>query len=205
MAATRKCFDLKVSLIGVDPPIWRAFGIPADYALDDLHEILQIVMGWHGYHSHLFQIKDQLFSSDYDLEGVSRRKLSLSAAFKRSPSGFQYHYDFGDGWRHEITLLGTQRIPHDDPPPMCWGGEGACPPEDVGGVGGFAEFVSALADQNHENHAEYLEWIGGGYDPACFSARQATAGLIAWWRMKEMRDMVVTGLAERMLRDQPIT
>src|SRR5271165_4319186 len=105
MAGSRKCLELQVSLKGTHPIVWRAFGVPADYSLSDLHEILQIVMGWHNSHCHVFRISGNDFSSDRGLEGVSNRKMTLSAAFKRSPAGFVYFYDMGDGWQHEVKLL----------------------------------------------------------------------------------------------------
>jgi hypothetical protein len=52
--------------------------------------------------------------------------------------------------------------------PVCLQGRGACPPEDVGGVGGYANFLEALRDPEHEEHEEYLTWIGGKFAPNAF-------------------------------------
>ena len=71
--------------------------------------------------------------------------------------------------------------------PLCLEGELACPPDDVGGLGGFYEFLEALADPNHEQHDDFVEW-GGDFDPQEFDARRATiemqTGLPNWRRLR---------------------
>jgi hypothetical protein len=79
-----------------------------------------------------------------------------------------YEYDFGDGWEHEILL---EKILPRDPGvryPRCIGGARACPPEDCGGVHGYANFLAAISNSKHEEHDEYLDWIGGEFDPEKF-------------------------------------
>jgi hypothetical protein len=81
---------------------------------------------------------------------------------------FTYTYDFGDGWEHEVLV---EKILPPEPGahyPRCLKGKGACPPEDVGGVYGYADFLEAIQDPNHPEHDEYLEWIGGEFDPDAF-------------------------------------
>ena len=84
-----------------------------------------------------------------------------------------YEYDFGDGWQHEVIL---EKVTESEPGiryPRCTDGERACPPEDVGGVYGFADYVEAITNPNHNEHDEFLEW-SGPFDPAEFDAAQAT-------------------------------
>ncbi|WP_425111168.1 plasmid pRiA4b ORF-3 family protein [Burkholderia anthina] len=50
--------------------------------------------------------------------------------------------------------------------PLCLDGQNACPPEDVGGVPGYADFLDAITDPTHEEHDHFLEWCGGSFDPA---------------------------------------
>ena len=52
--------------------------------------------------------------------------------------------------------------------PVCVAGERACPPEDCGGVWGYADFLEAIRDPKHEEHESMLEWIGGQFDPEAF-------------------------------------
>ena len=77
-------------------------------------------------------------------------------------------YDFGDDWRHTLTYEGTWPAQPGRAYPACVAGARACPPEDVGGVHGFAEFLEAVANPKHPEHAECLTWVGGSYDPAAF-------------------------------------
>ncbi len=200
VAAKQKIYEFRVSLNGTDPLVWRTFGVPADYTTHDLHEILQIVMGWHNSHCHIFRIGGKEYSSDLGLEGVSSQSIRLATAIKKSPSGFEYLYDMGDSWSHRVEFV-SSTTRRQESPPMCWAGEMACPPEDVGGIGGFEEFKRALADPTHEEHEQWREWAGDDYDPSVFSVRQATAGLIAWWRMKSQVDEMIHGLAERMIEE----
>jgi hypothetical protein len=79
-----------------------------------------------------------------------------------------YEYDFGDGWEHGIQL---EKIVGPEPGvhyPRCLAGRRACPPEDCGGVWGYAELLEILADPRHPEHAERLEWLGGPIDPEAF-------------------------------------
>ena len=47
---------LKISLLEIEPEIWRRFVVPADITLDRLHDVIQIVMGWTDSHLHEFRI-----------------------------------------------------------------------------------------------------------------------------------------------------
>jgi len=79
-----------------------------------------------------------------------------------------YEYDFGESWQHEI-LLGKIMEPEPNVAyPRCVEGARACPPEDVGGVWAFGDFLKALAAPKHENHRDIKEWVGGRFDPEKF-------------------------------------
>ena len=81
---------------------------------------------------------------------------------------FVYEYDFGDGWQHAIKLEGTANAEPGIKYPRCTDGKRACPPEDVGGVWGYVEFLEAISDPEHERHEELMEWAGE-FDPDEFS------------------------------------
>ncbi len=91
---------------------------------------------------------------------------------------FEYLYDFGDGWRHEIKVekIGPPR--EDREYPRCVAGKQACPPEDVGGIGGYEDFLAARRTPRHPEHRVYLEWIGGKFDPRHFSVAEANDRLL---------------------------
>ena len=183
---------VRVELRGVSPSVWREVLVPSDYRLPELHEVLQIVMGWYHKHLHVFRIAGVEYSSD-KVDGAKRDLLSVSTAFKRAPEGFAYVYDFGDNWIHDVTLV--EKVKAEAGPPMCLAGAMACPPEDVGGPGGYEEMLSALADRSHEEHADFVSWLGGGFDPTSFNARHVSAGLIGWWRQRVGFHAVVSGEA----------
>jgi hypothetical protein len=105
---------------------------------------------------------------DMDVLDEQGIRISEVAAMGRKVR-FLYEYDFGDSWRHEIVLERTMDAEPKVKYPRCVEGARACPPEDVGGVWGYAEFVEAMADPKHESHAEMKEWIGGKFDPGKFS------------------------------------
>ena len=79
-----------------------------------------------------------------------------------------YEYDFGDGWEHEVVLEKVLARDSTAKYPRCLGGARACPPEDCGGPGGYINFLGAISDPEHEEHDEYLDWIGGEFDPDKF-------------------------------------
>ena len=97
-----------------------------------------------------------------DEEGVT---LSQALGSRKT---FRYIYDYGDNWRHKVKV---EKIVTLDSPiefARCIGGENACPPEDAGGAPGYEEFLEALADPNHPEHAALKRWIGRPFDPRAF-------------------------------------
>jgi hypothetical protein len=90
---------------------------------------------------------------------------------------FTYEYDFGDGWQHEVALEKTLEPEPKVKYPKCVEGARACPPEDCGGIWGYADFLEAIADPKHENHREVKEWVGGKFDPEKFSVEVVNKGL----------------------------
>ena len=141
-------------------------------------------MGWFNAHLHLFKVGDKEYSDpEFELEDtLDESRLTLGGAFRKSPGGFQYVYDMGDYWVHDVRLLKRKTYVGSDLPPACEGGERACPPEDVGGPWGYERFVEAISDPNHEEHEDMVEWAGGAFDPECFSWRQVNAALVLWWQ-----------------------
>jgi hypothetical protein len=99
---------------------------------------------------------------------VNERGVVLSAALGRESRSFDYVYDFGDDWHHAILVESTRIQPQAGFTIQCTAGENACPPEDVGGAPGYADFLAAIADPRHEEHENYLAWCGGGFDPGRF-------------------------------------
>lgn len=160
-------YQLKVVLREIEPPIWRRVQVPGDITLSKLHRVLQIAMGWTNSHLHKFTIGGVDYAEpdpDGLLEFRSDRRARLSEV-ARPGETFEYEYDFGDGWEHEVIL---EQMIQPEPGavyPLCLAGERACPPEDCGGVSGYGEFLEAIMDPVHPEHAHMLSWAGGNFDP----------------------------------------
>src|SRR5262245_21165556 len=92
----------------------------------------------------------------------------LGKVIKEGGSQFIYEYDFGDNWKHEITVEKILRPVEGETYPRLLGGALACPPEDCGGMPGYENFLEAISDPEHEDHDEMLEWAGVSFDPERF-------------------------------------
>jgi hypothetical protein len=175
-AVPAEIYQLKVTLLGTSPPIWRRLLVQADLTLAQLHDVLQAAMGWEDCHLHEFSIGHRRFglaNPEDRLMGMpsveNERKALLSSVLGRVGAKVIYTYDFGDSWEHGIVL--EKRLPFDPNTtyPVCTDGQLACPPEDCGGIPGFYDLVEAMSDPNHERHEEMRDWIGDDFDPQAFS------------------------------------
>lgn len=160
---TKALYQLKITLQEIEPLIWRQVLVP-DCTLDELHEVIQIVMGWESYHLYSFKIGQKEFTrpdmDDGELNMEDSISAHLSKLLKKAKQRFSYEYDFGDGWGHEIVVEEIGNAAPDTKYPLCVAGKRSCPPEDVGGPWGYAEYLEALADPDHERHEEMLGWRG---------------------------------------------
>lgn len=169
-------YQIKVTLLGTKPPIWRRLLVPADMTLAQLHNVLQIAMGWEDGHMHEFRVGQRRFGHPEPADPFMRmprteseRSARLSAVLERTGAKMIYTYDFGDSWEHSIVLEKQVPADPDTTYPLCTDGKLACPPEDCGGIPGFYDLLDALDDPNHERHEELSDWIGDDFDPQAFS------------------------------------
>ena len=172
-------YEIKVELQKIEPSIWRVLRVPSRTSLLRLHQILQRAMGWTNSHLHLFEIGGELYgeaSTEWDIEVLDSRKMTLEKIFSGGRASFMYEYDLGDSWRHEITLLGTVEVEGDEKL-ACMAGARACPPEDCGGTMGYRNLLVALSDPDHEEHDIMLEWVGDKFDPNVFDVASVDLAL----------------------------
>ena len=177
-------YQLRVTLRGSRPTIWRRLEVQGTLALPRLHATLQALMGWLDYHLHAF-VADGVAYGDPELlddhaheDGTLVRLRDLAP---RVGARLAYNYDFGDDWWLDLVV---EAIGPPDPAaryPRCTAGERATPPEDVGGIHGYADFCRALRDPRHPDHADLLAWVGGRFDPAAFDVARANARLRGPW------------------------
>ena len=162
-------YQLRLTLRGTKPPIWRRLLVPGDTRLSRLHRILQWTMGWDDSHLHAFTLGDTKLGSE--------TRLTLEQVLPAEKGWLRYEYDFGDGWEHDILVEKLFAPQEGIRYPRCLAGEGACPPEDIGGVWGYEEFLEALQDPKHERHEEFMEWAGE-FDPKVFNVDAVNAALL---------------------------
>ncbi|MDR1922958.1 MAG: plasmid pRiA4b ORF-3 family protein [Planctomycetaceae bacterium] len=185
--------QLKVSLKNIQPSIWRRIVVPDDLTLEDLHDVLQVVMGWENAHLYEFIIGSNQtgrhFSrpitnmggsfggfgfDDFGQEDVADFDLTF---FTRKGMKFRYIYDFGDSWDHEIVVENPDYNHSGESPVFVLAGKRNCPPEDCGGVGGYYDIIEALKNtETGEDENELLDWLGD-YDPEEFDIEQCNVVL----------------------------
>lgn len=184
MKESTRDFVLKITLQGSRPPIWRRLRIGSDETLGSLHFAIQIAMGWENDHPYEFMKGRERFSgSPFVFEGSSGNREVSEIRIRDVLSGVRskltYVYDFGDSWTHEILVeKGEARVPG-SPRIECLNGKGACPPEDCGGIWGYYQLLETLADPDHEDHEEMMEWIDGPIDPDAFDLEDVNKHLMA--------------------------
>jgi hypothetical protein len=158
-------YDLKITLLGIEPPIWRRIQVPSTLLLCCLHDAFQAVMGWTDSHLHQFEQDGRYWGVPQtdefgDLELLDETKVPVGKLLLAEGDSLVYLYDFGDNWRHEVLL--EKIVPVDGPPPkpICLAGERRCPPEDVGGPSGYQEFLEVIFEPGHEEFEHYRQWAG---------------------------------------------
>lgn len=158
---------LHIQLRGIEPAIWRRVEVPDNFTLRRVHDVIQATFDWFDYHLHQFFVAGRQYGMP-EVEGddwggprlYSSKNVRLSKLLEWGVESFDYIYDFGDDWIHDITI---EKVGHPDQGveyPVLVGGERRAPPEDVGGPPGFFEFVEAMMDRNHPDHDEVFEWYG---------------------------------------------
>lgn len=190
MARVKQIFQFRLLLTVVRPMVWRRIQVPADYTLARLHKVIQAVMDWQDYHLHEFTVKGRAYGEpeqDEENRLLDERTLRLRDIGLRIGDRFEYVYDFGDNWQHVLELEDTMPLTVEAVYPLCVGGENTTPPEDVGGVSGYEEFLEALSDPQHEEHEDVKRWVGRSFNPADFSLAETNERLRKRLRLANRR------------------
>jgi len=165
-------YQLKITLKGSKPPIWRRLQVRSNTTLAHMHLVFQIVMGWTDSHLHVFRVGDVEYGApdaEWDMEVRDEGRVQLGQIVKASGERFAYAYDFGDDWDHVVLVEKVLPPEPDARYPVVLTGRRACPPEDVGGIWGYPDFLAALANPEDAEHERWREWIGGSFDPEAFA------------------------------------
>ncbi len=179
-APSGDAYQLKITLNGSKPPIWRRVVVPSEITLAGLHHVIQLVMGWGDEHLHAFNIDGQEYSQpspDDEMEYEDEAEYRLGDVMNRPKGKFRYVYDFGDSWEHDIVL--EKIIPAKDAPAMmvCTAGKMRCPMEDCGGIWGYYDLLKVLADPKNPEHENMKEWAGGVINPEDFDINAVNKNL----------------------------
>jgi hypothetical protein len=181
----RPIYQMKVTLIDSQPPIWRRLQVESGVTIDRLHDTLQIVMGWSNSHMHGFRVRQRAQPGSrprwLPVESADEKTMRLSDLLRRPRDWCVYDYDFGDGWAHQLLLEQiVARVPSARYP-MVLAGRGACPPEDVGGLSGYYHFLEVIKDPKHPEHDDMWEWAGGKFDPSAFNVHDVNRAFHGGW------------------------
>jgi hypothetical protein len=212
---TPRARQLRITLLGTKPKIWRRVLLPADVSLGDLHAVIQVAMGWEDAHLHEFtrrgkkltrkeedELRRRADKLDVDLRELTGERTFSDPSFElefaedefavqlaevapAARSKLSYLYDMGDSWEHEVLVEKLIEPEPGTPILQCLGGEGACPPEDSGGVWGYYDKLDALKDPDHEIHDEAVDWLGDDFDPDAFDVARVNRDLFATCRRKK--------------------
>jgi len=175
-------YQMMVTLSGVKPAVWRRFQVRSDMTFYELHLALQAVMGWKNHHLYHFdvagvELSDPVTAAEFDAKNAE--KVQLDRFLPGESATFLYEYDFCDNWRHEVVIEKQLPLAGNGHYPLCLAGGRACPPENSGGVEGYATLLQAMADPAHPERAELLATIDGRFDPEVFNAGKANLSLQA--------------------------
>lgn len=194
--------QFKVTLGGINPPIWRRIQLPSNATFWDLHCAINDAMGWEDAHLHAFRIggrRDEVEigvpMEDNAPSGLVETKagweVPIAKHFDKKGARCTYIYDFGDDWVHSVVLEAILPFDAKARYPRCTAGARACPPEDCGGIPGYLALCAALANPAgaDEHGQDLLEWIGEDYDPEQFDPAKVKFHSAAR-RLKALRSQI---------------
>jgi hypothetical protein len=170
-------YRIHISLLDIRPLIWRRVELSSQTTLKQFHRILQIVMGWENYHLHEFLVGTKHYGipdPDYDDPGdvIVESKIVLSEVLPLAGAEISYVYDFGDNWRHLIELEEIVPAQPEGEYPRVIDGARSCPPEDSGGITGYANLLEILIDPTHEEYEDMRRWAGETFNAEVFSVKE---------------------------------
>lgn len=184
-----KVYELTISLVDIEPVVWRRVLVHEFIELSELHILIQMVMGWQNTHLYAFEINGKSYSDEESAEEMRNTFVAdgtMLGDVLDNKKNFTYIYDFGDNWVHEIKITKTLETDPRMQYPACVGGENACPPEDCGGPHRFEHLKSVLAGEDCEEKDMFITWVGGYYNPYSFDPNFVNKHLI--WIDDELED-----------------
>lgn len=185
--------QLTISIQKSAPLIYRTVLVKKETTFFELHHIIQIVMGWQNYHLFEFNLdgfriglieeteKGNGYGSDQVLDATTTIMTDILSLDKDI---FQYNYDFGDCWLHDIAVEQLLKKENKAFYPVCIDGRLNCPPEDCGGIQGFYHTLDVIRDKNHPEYKDTRQWVGKKYNPDLFEKEKINR------KLKQLRQYI---------------
>src|SRR3989344_2903118 len=179
-----KILQLNISLEGITPKIWRRFLVKENITFQELHDTIQIVMGWDDYHMFEFQINDVCISAEeegHNLAESSFKKLYQSPEFIKMLEQTKLENGFASLNVDKLnTILKEQeQNKNADLVPTCLEGERAGPPEDCGSYPGYYELMRIKKNKKHPEYKERIkEWLSEDFDFEHFDIEEINKELL---------------------------
>lgn len=177
---TRTVHQLEVTLREVTPPAWRRIVVESDLTLGELAPVLEAAMGSESYHLHVFDIGGTRYGMpepEWDLEDLDENRFRLCDVLPKVGMKMRFDYDFGVGWEHDVLVEAIRLAQRGVEYPLCLAGRRACPPEDCGGPGGYADLLEVLANPDHPEYEHLRLWAGPDVDPARFDLEETNQAM----------------------------
>ncbi len=183
-----KTYVLYASIEQCPVKVFRRIKVPSNLWLGNLGKILITAFGWAGYHLSQFTKGGVDYTSRANIEesfdfgyrrSIDEMTVAVADVLPQKGSTISFEYDFGDGWIHNVRVSSVSDEPLLGEDICVTSGKGACPPEDVGGVWGYAQMLDILSGKidDPEEKASYEEWLGlrkgESYDPDEFDLEMA--------------------------------
>ncbi|HIE4504360.1 plasmid pRiA4b ORF-3 family protein [Morganella morganii] len=152
-------YQIKITLSDMKPPVWRRLIVPEAIALNELHHVIQIAMGWGNYHLYCFEKGNLRYGEEleefFDSSLKDSTGVPLTMLLRKEKDKCLYVYDFGDYWEHSVVLEEILPATSDIyPVPVCVKGKGTCPVEDSGGVWGYSQMLEEVRSPDNPDSAE---------------------------------------------------
>ncbi len=188
----KQIYQVKISLSGFKPSIWRRILVPSNLKLSDFHKVIQTAMGWENYHLHQFVKNKTYFSKQMpndifwdDSSDTDYGNMKVCDLLTKEKEKVVYEYDFGDGWEHNIVLEKILPGEEEFKRAVCLDGKMHGPPEDCGGIYGYANMLEIIKNPDHEEYGRYVDWLEEEFDQEYFNLEEVNKMLkeknYGWW------------------------
>ncbi|MDX1691908.1 MAG: plasmid pRiA4b ORF-3 family protein [Acidimicrobiia bacterium] len=172
--------QLTVSLLEVEPAVWRRIEVDSDTDLGTFAWLLNQAMGWEFTHLHFFEVDGRAYgpgAEDAPDDELDEASVTVADVLPSMGSALTWVYDLGDRWEHDVVVEDVLEPEDGASYPRCIDGARACPPEDAGGPHGYETLLEAIEDPDDPEAEELREWLGDDFDPEHFDAARRTAAM----------------------------